>query len=119
MDERYKPKLDDNMGMALSAIEHFNRIAKNFTSNRVIIGRELYEYLSTLSNRFVVNNSMMGATFEEMCGNKIVIDYGKGRERVFEVGFVHVYDMPNRRAEMANKYIGVLNARFFKRDDNE
>jgi len=38
---------------------------------------------------------------------------------VFEVGFVHVYDMPNRRAEMASKYIGVLNTRFFKRDDDE
>lgn len=89
------PRIKDELELAMRAVMHFDGMAQNFTSNRVIIGKELFEELISEHNRTVVTISIDGiAAIPTLCGNRIVIDCAKGRERVFEVGYVQKYEIP-------------------------
>lgn len=90
------PKRLDAIGLALSAVHHFDSTAENFTSNRVIIGKELYDELCEMSSAVIVDNTLTKKMFTRLCDDLVVIDYGKGRERVFEVAFAHNYEMPKK-----------------------
>lgn len=91
---------NDALSLCHSMIYYFEG-KSGLNANRIVIGKELYlklYYQTKMTVRFNVETGD-GTHYETLFGIPITIDYGQGRERVFEVYHADTIDVDIEDAE--------------------